>query len=211
MATELPPQQAWRAPLREGLAWLTSQLHEIHDKEAPLHLRDATAAREGYGAVVGASPEVIRAYVLSHALKPDDHGSVVRAAELLELERGALRSLTSCAWFFDDIGGIETLQVLRYAAWAAALAGEEQTRLESGLIERLAPREAETPPWAQGLISTAGRFGRGFHPMHASPRGSVRFSPSCLIPRTTRPIPWKPMAIRRCSATSERVEVCPAG
>jgi len=150
MAIELPPQQAWRAPLREGLAWLTSQLHEIHDKEAPLHLRDATAAREGYGAVVGASPEAIRAYVLSHALKPDDPGSVVRAAELLELERGALRSLTSCGWFFDDIGGIETLQVLRYAAWAAALAGGEQTRLESGLIERLASARSRDPAMGTG-------------------------------------------------------------
>jgi len=150
MTTELPPQQAWRAPLREGLAWLTSQLHEIHDKEAPLHLRDATAAREGYGAVVGASPEVIRAYVLSHALKPDDPGSVVRAAELLELERGALRSLTSCAWFFDDIGGIETLQVLRYAAWAAALAGEDQARLEGGLIERLAPAKSRDTAMGTG-------------------------------------------------------------
>jgi len=100
--------------------------------------------------VVGASPEVIRAYVHSHALKPDDPGSVVRAAELLELERGALRSLTSCAWFFDDIGGIETLQVLRYAAWAAALAGEEQTRLESGLIERLAPARSRDPTMGTG-------------------------------------------------------------
>ncbi len=150
MAAELPPQQAWRAPLREGLAWLTSELHTIHDREAPLHLRDPVVAREGYGAVVGASPEVIRAYALSHALKPEEPGSVVRAAELLELERGALRSLTSCAWFFDDIGGIETLQVLRYAAWAAALAGEEQARLEKGLIERLAPARSRDPALGTG-------------------------------------------------------------
>jgi hypothetical protein len=150
MATELPHHQAWRAPLREGLAWLTSELHTIHDREAPLHLRDPVVAREGFGAVVGASPEVIRAYVLSHALKPQEPESVVRAAELLELERGALRSLTSCAWFFDDIGGIETLQVLRYAAWAAALAGEEQARLEMGLIERLAPARSRDPAMGTG-------------------------------------------------------------
>jgi hypothetical protein len=100
--------------------------------------------------VVGAAPEVIRAYVLAQARSPDDPVSLVRAAELLELERGALRSLTSCAWFFDDLGRIETLQVLRYAAWAAALAGADQSRLEAGLVKFLAPARSRDPLLGSG-------------------------------------------------------------
>ena len=45
--------------------------------------------------------------------------------------------MTSCGWFFDDIGGIEARQVLRYAAHAITLAGPESGRLEAGFIEKL--------------------------------------------------------------------------
>jgi Domain of unknown function (DUF3536) len=49
---------------------------------------------------------------------------------------------TSCAWFHDDIGGLEPVQVLRYAAHAIDLAAEVDplaaSGLEVGLLERLA-------------------------------------------------------------------------
>jgi len=59
------------------------------------------------------------------------------AARLVEMERGILRSMTSCGWFFDDFAGLEGRQVLRYAAHAIALAGAESGRLEAGFIKRL--------------------------------------------------------------------------
>jgi hypothetical protein len=40
---------------------------------------------------------------------------------LLEAERHAMAMYTSCGWFFDDLGGIETIQNLRYAARVAQL------------------------------------------------------------------------------------------
>src|SRR5438552_11958287 len=49
------------------------------------------------------------------------------AERLMEMERGVLRSMTSCGWFFDDIAGIEARQVLRYAAHA----DRKSTRLNS--------------------------------------------------------------------------------
>jgi hypothetical protein len=49
---------------------------------------------------------------------------------------------TSCGWFFDDIAGIEALQVLRYAARAIDLAGTEAHRLEAGLMDLLAAAES---------------------------------------------------------------------
>ena len=35
---------------------------------------------------------------------------------LLDAQRNALLMYTSCGWFFNDLAGIETIQVLRYAA-----------------------------------------------------------------------------------------------
>jgi len=118
LAPEHPTNQRWRAPLRQGLDWLAGELHALYEREAAGLLGDPWAARDAYGS--GA---------------PVDG---VRARELLELERNALRMFTSCGWFFDDIAGIEAVQVLRYAARAIELAGPEATRLEAGLLERLA-------------------------------------------------------------------------
>jgi hypothetical protein len=35
---------------------------------------------------------------------------------LLEMQRNALLMFTSCGWFFYDVSGIETIQVMKYAA-----------------------------------------------------------------------------------------------
>ncbi|MFI5280477.1 MAG: DUF3536 domain-containing protein [Gemmatimonadales bacterium] len=60
-----------------------------------------------------------------------------RGAALIEMEKSALASMTSCGWFFDDFAGLEGRQVLRYAARAIALAGSDGPHLEAGLLSRL--------------------------------------------------------------------------
>lgn len=116
----------WRAALRGALDWLAGELHELYEREGKALLGDPWAARD--------------AYVPDDALERSrvPAGASVRARELLELEWHALSMFTSCGWFFDDIAGIEALQVLRYADRAIALAGAEGPRLEAGLLDRLA-------------------------------------------------------------------------
>jgi hypothetical protein len=150
LATDRKTQQAWRAPLRDALGWLTDQLHGIFDREAPAYFGDAVQARLGYGSVVGAARDASRGYVTARARAGLSPEQLVRAAELLELERGALRSLTSCAWFFDDIGGIEALQVLRYAAWAIGLTKTDASELEAEFVRRLAPAESNDASLGSG-------------------------------------------------------------
>ena len=53
------------------------------------------------------------------------------------MERAAQAALTSCAWFFDDFGGLEGRIVLRWAARAIELAAEFALSVESELLERL--------------------------------------------------------------------------
>jgi hypothetical protein len=142
-----PTQQLWRSHLREAMEELASGLHDIYLEEAPSLLGDPWDARNGYGNVVVLGPEAIAEYVRSRASRPLAAGEAVRAAELLEMERNALRVFTSCGWFFDDLAGIEPLQILRYAARAMELAGSRGSTLEDRLLRRLErARTNETPP-----------------------------------------------------------------
>jgi alpha-amylase/alpha-mannosidase (GH57 family) len=104
--------QAWRAPLREALDLLRDWGIGVVDERGPALLRDPWAARDAY------------VDVLIRARSWDDFAAahVVRepaaARSLLEAQRHALLMYTSCAWFFHDLAGIETVQILRYAARA---------------------------------------------------------------------------------------------
>lgn len=133
-AAERATQQRWRAPLREGLDWLAAELHALFEREAGPALGDPWAARDGLGGAGGLAGRELP----------------VRIRELLEMEHSALRMFTSCGWFFDDIAGIEALQVLRYAARAIELAGPEAPRLEQGLLDRLAGAESNDPSMGNG-------------------------------------------------------------
>ena len=54
-------------------------------------------------------------------LSPPDQ---MRALTLLEIQRNALLMYTSCGWFFSELSGIETLQIMKYAARVIELMDE---------------------------------------------------------------------------------------
>jgi hypothetical protein len=145
VAPERGWHQRWRAPLREAVEWLAGELHEFFEREAAGLLADPWAARDAYAESFGALGEPDPGFVRAQALRALSDAEAVRAGELLELERNALRLFTSCAWFFDDVGGLEQLQVLRYAARAMELAGPQGTRLETGFVSRLAGAVSNDP------------------------------------------------------------------
>jgi len=145
VAPERGWHQRWRAPFREAVEWLAGRLHRIYEDEACGLLADPWAARDAYGESFGANGEPDPAFVAAHAPRGLGDAGTVRARELLELERNALRLFTSCAWFFDDVGGLEQLQVLRYAARAIELAGAHATRLEADFVRKLAAAASNDP------------------------------------------------------------------
>jgi hypothetical protein len=157
------PSQEWRAPLRDAQTWLASELHGRFEQEATLLLGDPWAARD---AMEGLPPSPI--------LLP-------AARELLEMERNALRMFTSCGWFFDDIGGIESRQCLRYAARAIELAGADRDYLMAGLAARLEPARSNDPALGSGAdllrnrvlptIPAAARIAAGHAAMQLFPWG----------------------------------------
>ena len=85
------------------------------DRRGPELLRDPWAARDDYlGLLIGARSW--EDFTTAH-LVGDGH----QAGVLLDAQRNALLMYTSCGWFFNDLGGTETVQILRYAARAMDL------------------------------------------------------------------------------------------
>ena len=133
--------QRWRAPLREGLDWLRDAVDALYEARAGALVKDPWAARDAYVEVVlDRSPASVEAFLERHAIRPLDAAGRVQVLRCLELQRHRLLMYTSCGWFFDEISGIETVQVLRYAArvlqLARLLGGD--AGLEAELVRRLA-------------------------------------------------------------------------
>lgn len=144
------PSQAWRTPLRNGLDVLAAGLHAQFEAEGREYFDDPWAARDKYGEAVTAPPaereDLIQSLVPSPQSAVPSPQSLIRARELLEMERDALRMYSSCAWFFDDIGGLEPRQVLKYAAHGCDLAAAgnstQRDELEKTLLGYVAKAES---------------------------------------------------------------------
>jgi alpha-amylase/alpha-mannosidase (GH57 family) len=116
-------QQAWRAPLREALDWLRDQLNPRYEAAAAELLKEPWLARDDYASVLlDRSPENVDHFLERHARRALSEEETVRVLRLLELQRHLEQMYTSCGWFFDDLGGIETVQILQYASRALQLA-----------------------------------------------------------------------------------------
>jgi alpha-amylase/alpha-mannosidase (GH57 family) len=115
--------QAWRKPLREALDWLRDELATAFERGAQQFLRDPWAARDDYIRVIlDRSEESLQRFWKDHAIKELTPEDQVTALKLLEAQRHAMLMYTSCGWFFDELSGIETVQVMLYAGRALRLA-----------------------------------------------------------------------------------------
>lgn len=108
--------QEWRAPLREGLDWLREYLKELYEKEAGVYLKDPWAARNDYiDILINRNEKTIQDFLDKHATRELSSAELTITIRLLELQKFAMYMYTSCGWFFDEISGIETNQILQYA------------------------------------------------------------------------------------------------
>ena len=97
-----------------------------------------------------------------------------RALAYLELQRNAQLMYTSCGWFFADISGIETVQIMKYAQRALDLMDElELESPRERFLDLLAEAQSNLPEMGNG----ADVFRRFVEPLRVHPgtgRGARR-------------------------------------
>ncbi len=144
--------QAWRAPLREALDALRDRVAGPFEQEAGELLRDPWEARDAYvDVVLDRSPANVARFFDAHARRPLSDGERTVALKLLELQRHAMLMYTSCGWFFDDLAGIEAVQVLQYAGRVVQLAEELfGGSFEEPFRESLAKAQSNRPDEGDG-------------------------------------------------------------
>jgi alpha-amylase/alpha-mannosidase (GH57 family) len=141
--------QKWRKPLRESLDWLRDKLNEVYEREASQILHDPWEARNAYIKVIlRRDDDTVRKFLKDHCSKDVDQNRVLR---LMEMQRNALLMYTSCGWFFDEISGIETTQILQYACRAIQLISQTGgTDLEEEFMKRLEAAPSNIPSLENG-------------------------------------------------------------
>ncbi len=147
--------QKWRTPLREALDALRDALIPFTEQEGENLFHDVWAARDGYiHVILDRTHEALELFFGAHQSHPLDAAERARALRLMEMQRHAQLMYTSCGWFFDDISGIETVQVIAYAARVIQLAvqlfGEQAAGLEPAFLARLAEAKSNDPAAGDG-------------------------------------------------------------
>jgi alpha-amylase/alpha-mannosidase (GH57 family) len=144
--------QEWRAPLRAALDWLRDKLAVLFEANAGPLLKSPWAARNGYiDVILNRSDESLARFFSEHATHSLDAEEQVRALKLLEIQRNALLMYTSCGWFFDELSGLETVQIIHYAGRAVYLAQEcTGEQIEPEFLERLSLAKSNLPEHGDG-------------------------------------------------------------
>ncbi len=145
--------QEWRAPLRQALDWLRDEVAVRYESAAAALLKDPWAARDDYiDVILDRSAESQDRFGTRHFRRKHlQRAERVRVWKLLELQRNAMLMYTSCGWFFDELSGLETVQVIQYAGRVVQLAEELfGDSLEPSFLERLAQAKSNIREHADG-------------------------------------------------------------
>jgi hypothetical protein len=106
--------QKWRAPLRRAFDILGQAVDRHLQSSGRLYFPDTRTALVEFGRML--SGELSRKEFLGlHCNPAMTTAQQDKAFALLSTKRWALASLSSCAWFFDDIGRLEPLNGMTFA------------------------------------------------------------------------------------------------
>lgn len=148
--------QDWRAPLRQALDRLRDTVLPFYEQRGSALFKDVWKARNDYvNVILNRSAESRKRFFADNASHELTHEEQVTAFELLEMQRHAMLMYTSCGWFFDEVSGIETVQVIMYAGRVIQLAEklsspENKDFYENGFLERLAQAKSNLPEHGDG-------------------------------------------------------------
>ncbi len=146
--------QQWRAPLRDSLNWLRDRLAPQYEQKGHELFCDPWRARDKYiDVILNRTPESMEAFFSAECTHPLSDSERITALKLLEMQRHALLMFTSCGWFFDELSGIETVQVIQYAGRAFQLSQQVfGDGIESQFLDKLAQAKSNLSERPDGKI-----------------------------------------------------------
>jgi alpha-amylase/alpha-mannosidase (GH57 family) len=144
--------QKWRAPLRGALDWLRDNLAQIYEDCLSPLVPNPWQARDAYiDLILDRTPDRAESFLARQSGRQLSAAEKTRALKLLEMQRHALLMYTSCGWFFDEVSGIENVQILQYAARAIQLAQEVgHIALEQAFLRLLEHAPSNIPELKNG-------------------------------------------------------------
>lgn len=144
--------QKWRKPLREALDYLRDEFIKIYEKESVNYFENPWLVRNKYIEVIlDRSDRNVKKFQQENFLPNLTESQIVKAMELLEIQRQSMLMYTSCGWFFSEISGIETVQIMKYAARAMQLSARFTKKdLEKKFLEILSEAKSNLTEYGTG-------------------------------------------------------------
>lgn len=144
--------QEWRAPLRSALDWLRDQLVVEFEHTGSKYLKNPWEARNAYiELILDRHEENTELFLARHSCKELEADEIIQVTKLMEMQRHSMLMYTSCGWFFDELSGMETVQVIQYASRALQLAAGIATEgLEKTFMEKLGTARSNLPEIKDG-------------------------------------------------------------
>ncbi len=146
--------QKWRAPLREALDFIRDEMIRTFENVGREYFKNVWDARNDYiELILDRSLDAQHKFFLRHATEKAWRDRST-ALMLLEMQRMAMLMYTSCGWFFDEVSGLETVQIMQYACRAMelnkALCGVD---LEPEFIKRMEKAPSNLPEIKNGAVA----------------------------------------------------------
>ena len=144
--------QKWRKPLREALDYVRDELIKIYEEKGNLYFKDVWAARNEYiDVILDRCKNTVSAFLEKHQKYQLEKNDIPKAMKLLEMQRQAMLMYTSCGWFFSEISGLETTQIMKYALRAMQLAASfSSVDIESGFTQILSRAQSNIHGFGTG-------------------------------------------------------------
>jgi alpha-amylase/alpha-mannosidase (GH57 family) len=142
--------QAWRKPLRDSLDDLRDQVGGKFEEALKPLVKDPWVTRNDYIHLLQPDKDFER-FFAKHGNTTLKEKEKITILKWLEIQRHTMLMYTSCGWFFNDISGIETEQILRYASFALELYSQlDETNIESPFLLTLKDAKSNIPKWNDG-------------------------------------------------------------
>ncbi|MDZ7291293.1 MAG: DUF3536 domain-containing protein [candidate division KSB1 bacterium] len=149
-----PPEwhQEWRGPLRQAFDNLRDELAGLTLEKGENLLKDIWEARNDYIEVIlRRTPESVAEFLAKHQKRELSDSERLLVIQLMEMQRQTQLMYTSCGWFFTELSGIETVQVIQYAARAVQLAESVSGRnFETRFLIDLKKARSNHPDYKNG-------------------------------------------------------------